>query len=264
MNVDTRAPALKRRRTSSASGVVSLPKALGKEVRARQALERKVRDLLKGHEQKSQNQLTVYSTSQPAVQAPAPPYPIYGGTSGAGFIVSPLCLTDEGDDIQNRTGRKDMPQQLDFSLELFGGSAHVLSRCRVVVVQDTQTNLTPTWTDVFESTYLGSDYERDNGQRFRIIYDSKTQFVQGAANTTAYNQTWFRTTKAISLKKKFLSNDRIKRSIVSREYNDPVAISVPSNCLRGNIWLMAVSDAAAAGTQSVCLNFLPKLYFSDL
>lgn len=258
---------LKRARSSfySASGVTtSVPQALGKEVRARKALQRKVNALLKGHEIKSINQSTL--TSSTAIMSGSAVY-AYGGTSGANFVQSSLCLTDEGDDVQNRNGRRDMPTKLYLQGTIQGaGASCTAARYRLVIVQDAggdPAGTAPTWNTIMETSAIDSYYERDNSERFRVVFDTGVKVVVGNVGGSAYSTKIDTYKRVINLKKKFRDANGIKRSIVAREYNDPVAIATPTTCIRGPLWLCFASDASAASTQ-VGMDMSFKLEFSDL
>jgi len=258
---------LKRARSSMWSGsdvVTSVPQALSKEVAARKALARKVRNLLKGREIKSINQATL--TSNTAIMTSSAVV-AYGGTSGAGFAQSSLCLTDEGDDVQNRSGRRDLPTKLYMQGTIQGSqNAATAVRYRLIIVQDRGGNpagTAPTWNNIMENDGIDSWYERDNSERFLIVYDSGCQVLLGNVAGSAYTTTAKSIKKVINLRKKFKDANGIKRSIVPRDYIDPVAISTPTNCVKGPLWLCWASDAIGT-TSAAGLNMQFKLEFDDL
>jgi len=258
---------LKRARSSfySSSGVTtSVPQALGKEVRARKALQRKVNALLKGHEIKSISQSTLTSATSIMTSSAVV---AYGGTSGAGFNQSSLCLTDEGDDVQNRNGRRDMPTKLYLQGTIQGAGASATAvRYRLVIVQDRggdPAGTAPTWNTIMETSAIDSWYERDNSERFLVVFDTGVKVLIGNVGGSAYSTKIDTYKKVINLKKKFRDANGIKRSIVAREYTDPVAIATPATCVRGPLWLCFTSDATGASTQAgMDMSF--KLEFSDL
>lgn len=258
---------LKRARSSfwgPNSVTTSVPQALAKEVGARKALARKVKALLKGHEIKSISQSTLTSATSIMTSSAVV---AYGGTSGAGFNQSSLCLTDEGDDVQNRNGRRDMPTKLYLQGTVQGAGASATAvRYRFIIVQDRggdPNGAAPTWNTIMETSAIDSWYERDNSERFLTVFDSGVKVLVGNVGGSAYSTKIDTYKKVIDLKKRFRDANGIKRAIVAREYTDPVAIATPTTCVRGALWFCFASDAAGASTQAgMDMSF--KLEFSDL